>query len=53
MREMNLIVRLFLVGTKFVFFCRCSGVEHFILKLIDRLPDMELVINVHDYPKVC
>ncbi|XP_029637108.1 protein O-glucosyltransferase 1 [Octopus sinensis] len=31
---------------------RCSGVEHFIKKLLDDLPDMEMVINVHDYPRV-
>ncbi|XP_020506412.1 protein O-glucosyltransferase 1 [Labrus bergylta] len=31
---------------------RCSGVEHFILEVIDRLPDMEMVINVRDYPQV-
>ncbi|KAG7463702.1 hypothetical protein MATL_G00179440 [Megalops atlanticus] len=31
---------------------RCSGVEHFILQVIDRLPDMEMVINVRDYPQV-
>lgn len=31
---------------------RCSGVEHFILQLIDRLPDMEMVVNVRDYPQV-
>lgn len=31
---------------------RCSGVEHFILQLIDRLPDMEMVLNVRDYPQV-
>lgn len=40
----------------FVFcFCltdRCSGVEHFILEVIQRLPDMEMVINVRDYPQV-
>ncbi|XP_025108187.1 protein O-glucosyltransferase 1-like [Pomacea canaliculata] len=30
---------------------RCSGVEHFILEIIDRLPDLELLINVHDYPQ--
>ncbi|KAK7494005.1 hypothetical protein BaRGS_00014887 [Batillaria attramentaria] len=29
---------------------RCSGVEHFILEIINKLPDMELLINVHDYP---
>nr|XP_042115226.1 protein O-glucosyltransferase 1 isoform X1 [Peromyscus maniculatus bairdii] len=31
---------------------RCSGVEHFILEVIQRLPDMEMVINVRDYPQV-
>ncbi|GAV02866.1 hypothetical protein RvY_13378 [Ramazzottius varieornatus] len=31
---------------------RCSGIEHFLLKLVHILPDMELVINVHDYPQV-
>ncbi|XP_066890638.1 protein O-glucosyltransferase 1 isoform X1 [Kogia breviceps] len=31
---------------------RCSGVEHFILEVIGRLPDMEMVINVRDYPQV-
>jgi len=30
---------------------RCSGVEHFILEIINSLPDMELLINVHDYPQ--
>jgi len=30
---------------------RCSGVEYFILKLINDLPDMEMAINVHDWPK--
>ncbi|XP_038224580.1 protein O-glucosyltransferase 1 isoform X3 [Dermochelys coriacea] len=31
---------------------RCNGVEHFILEIIGRLPDMEMVINVRDYPQV-
>ena len=31
---------------------RCKGVEHFILELIDNLPDMEMRINVRDYPQV-
>lgn len=31
---------------------RCSGVEHFILEVIDRLPDLEMVVNVRDYPQV-
>ncbi|XP_017883477.1 O-glucosyltransferase rumi homolog, partial [Ceratina calcarata] len=30
---------------------RCAGIEHFILKLAPRLPDMDLVINVRDYPQ--
>ncbi|XP_003219139.1 protein O-glucosyltransferase 1 [Anolis carolinensis] len=35
-----------------MFPARCSGVEHFILEIIDELPDMEMVINVRDYPQV-
>ena len=35
----------------FDFHCRCSGIEHFILKIIKSLPDMEMLINVHDYPQ--
>uniref|UniRef100_A0AAY4E702 Glycosyl transferase CAP10 domain-containing protein n=1 Tax=Denticeps clupeoides TaxID=299321 RepID=A0AAY4E702_9TELE len=35
-----------------MFPARCSGVEHFILEIIDRLPDVEMVINVRDYPQV-
>ncbi|KAB7494918.1 O-glucosyltransferase rumi-like protein [Armadillidium nasatum] len=31
---------------------RCSGIEFFILKIIDKLPDMEFVINTRDYPQV-
>ncbi|KAK0064285.1 protein O-glucosyltransferase 1 [Biomphalaria pfeifferi] len=31
---------------------RCSGVEHFLLEIIDDLPDMDLVINVKDWPQV-
>ncbi|XP_015924940.3 protein O-glucosyltransferase 1 [Parasteatoda tepidariorum] len=31
---------------------RCSGVEHFILKLLTKLPDMELILNTRDYPQV-
>lgn len=34
------------------FIFRCSGVEHFILEVIDRLPDLEMVVNVRDYPQV-
>ncbi|XP_068714571.1 protein O-glucosyltransferase 1-like [Montipora foliosa] len=31
---------------------RCKGVEYFILKMIDKLPDMEMRINVRDYPQI-
>lgn len=31
---------------------RCSGIEHFILKVIKDLPDMELIINNRDWPQV-
>ncbi|XP_070192308.1 protein O-glucosyltransferase 1-like isoform X2 [Littorina saxatilis] len=30
---------------------RCSGVEHFLLEIIDKLPNMEFLLNVHDYPQ--
>ncbi|KAL6115493.1 poglut1 [Pungitius sinensis] len=35
-----------------MFPARCSGVEHFVLEVIDRLPDLEMVVNVRDYPQV-
>ncbi|XP_042890891.1 O-glucosyltransferase rumi homolog [Penaeus japonicus] len=31
---------------------RCSGIEHFILKIIDKLPDLEMVVNTRDWPQV-
>lgn len=31
---------------------RCAGVEYFILKILDKLPDMDFVINTRDYPQV-
>ena len=31
--------------------CSCSGVEHFILEIIDKLPNMEFLLNTHDYPQ--
>lgn len=31
---------------------RCQGIEHFILEIIDKLPNMDLIINVRDYPQV-
>lgn len=30
---------------------RCAGVEYFLLKLASGLPNMDLVINVRDYPQ--
>ncbi|XP_060692534.1 protein O-glucosyltransferase 1 isoform X3 [Hemiscyllium ocellatum] len=35
-----------------MFPARCSGVEHFVLEIIDQLPDMEFVLNVRDYPQI-
>ena len=31
---------------------RCAGNEHFILKIVKDLPNMELIINTFDWPKV-
>nr|CAG4640923.1 EOG090X07KN [Eulimnadia texana] len=31
---------------------RCSGIEHFVLKIIKNLPDMELIVNTRDWPQV-
>ena len=30
---------------------RCEGIEHFILQIINKLPDLELIINVNDWPQ--
>ncbi|XP_047136973.1 protein O-glucosyltransferase 1 isoform X1 [Hydra vulgaris] len=35
-----------------IFPSRCKGNEHFILQLINQLPDMEMIINTYDWPKV-
>lgn len=35
-----------------MFPARCSGVEYFIKPLLDKLPNMELVINVRDWPQI-
>ena len=35
-----------------MFTARCEGIQHFLLKIIDHLPNTELVINVFDWPKV-
>lgn len=34
-----------------MFPARCSGVEHFIAQILGGLPDMEMVINVRDWPQ--
>uniref|UniRef100_A0A1A9W1A1 CAP10 domain-containing protein n=1 Tax=Glossina brevipalpis TaxID=37001 RepID=A0A1A9W1A1_9MUSC len=31
---------------------RCDGIQHFILKLLPELPDMDLVINTRDWPQI-
>nr|CAG4637073.1 EOG090X07KN [Ceriodaphnia reticulata] len=31
---------------------RCSGIEHFILKVISHLPDMEFIVNTRDWPQI-
>ncbi|XP_018331335.1 O-glucosyltransferase rumi homolog [Agrilus planipennis] len=31
---------------------RCSGIEHFIIKLLPKLPNMELIINTRDWPQI-
>ncbi|XP_011349109.1 O-glucosyltransferase rumi homolog isoform X2 [Ooceraea biroi] len=33
-----------------MFPARCAGIEHFLLKVIGNLSDMDLVINTRDYP---
>lgn len=35
-----------------MFPARCDGIEHFILKLIDKLPDTELIVNTRDWPQI-
>lgn len=37
------------VSNDFLF--RCSGIEHFIVDVLKDLPDMEMVINVRDWPQ--
>ena len=36
-----------------VILIRCAGVEHFIAESIGDLPDMEMIVNVRDFPLVC
>lgn len=48
----TMIKQMFFTNALFITIVRCSGVEHFILEVIDRLPDLEMVVNVRDYPQV-
>ncbi|XP_020290867.1 O-glucosyltransferase rumi homolog isoform X2 [Pseudomyrmex gracilis] len=34
-----------------MFPARCAGIEHFLLKILDALPDMDLIINTGDVPQ--
>lgn len=34
-----------------MFPARCSGIEHFLLKLAPKLPDTEFIINTRDWPQ--
>ncbi|ELU14012.1 hypothetical protein CAPTEDRAFT_20245 [Capitella teleta] len=36
---------------KCMFPSRCSGIEHFILEVIHKLPDMEFILNERDWPQ--
>ena len=31
---------------------RCSGIEHFLLRIIKQLPDLEFIVNTRDWPQV-
>jgi len=31
---------------------RCSGIEHFLLRVIKELPDIEFIVNTRDWPQV-
>lgn len=39
-------------NSKCMFPARCEGIEHFLLKLLPQLPDMDLVINTRDWPQI-
>ncbi|XP_066601040.1 O-glucosyltransferase rumi homolog [Prorops nasuta] len=30
---------------------RCAGIEHFLLKVAEKMPDMDLIVNTRDYPQ--
>lgn len=35
-----------------MFPARCTGIEHFLLRIITKLPDMDLIINTRDWPQI-
>ncbi|CAG9825570.1 unnamed protein product [Phaedon cochleariae] len=35
-----------------MFPARCAGIEHFLLELLPKLPDLELIINTRDWPQI-
>ncbi|KAJ3654915.1 hypothetical protein Zmor_014067 [Zophobas morio] len=35
-----------------MFPARCDGIEHFLLKLLPKLPDTEFIINTRDWPQI-
>ncbi|XP_017777227.1 PREDICTED: O-glucosyltransferase rumi homolog [Nicrophorus vespilloides] len=35
-----------------MFPARCIGIEHFLLQLLPKLPDMDLIINTRDWPQI-
>ena len=34
-----------------IYFLRNTGVEHFLVKIADKLPDTEFVLNTRDWPQ--
>lgn len=35
-----------------MFPARCSGIEHFLLELLPKLPDVEFILNTRDWPQI-
>lgn len=31
---------------------RCNGIEHFLLEIVDTLPDVEFILNTRDWPQI-
>uniref|UniRef100_A0A1B6DS49 Glycosyl transferase CAP10 domain-containing protein n=2 Tax=Clastoptera arizonana TaxID=38151 RepID=A0A1B6DS49_9HEMI len=50
--------RYILIGSKLyrdsycMFPARCSGIEYFLLKIKNKLPDLDMIINTRDWPQV-